>query len=266
MRKNLLITLAFLSLPTLPVAQTFDDLAQVEVLTGWRTAAGDHIAALKVTLAPGWITYWRAPGAAGIPPEFHFSGSDTIAEITPHWPTPGVYVSDGIRSIGYYDSVIFPLTIATDGDARDIAIAGEMTIGVCEEICIPVTLEFDALLPQVGAADSAISAALDAEPLSQAEARVPSVTCAIAPISDGIQLTTTIDVPRPARSEFVMIEASDPSIWVSEADVSRDGDVLNATVDMVHPSGEPFALDRSGIRITVFGADRAIDILGCDAS
>lgn len=265
MRKNLLTILACLALPTFTVAQDQADLAQVELLTGWRTASGDHVAALRVTLAPGWITYWRAPGSSGIPPEFRFTGSATIDAITPHWPTPGVYVADGIRSIGYYDSVVFPLTIQTDGAPQDIALQGEMTIGVCEEVCIPVTLDFAGLLPQVGAADSAIAAAFKAEPVSAAEADVASVTCAIAPISDGIRLTTSITVARPDRPEFVTIEPSDPTIWVSEADVTREGGVLRATVDMVHPSGAPFAVDRSGMRITVFGAERAIDLQGCSA-
>lgn len=265
MCKTPLIALAFLALPTMSVAQDIADLAQVELLTGWRTASGDHIAALKVTLAPGWITYWRAPGGSGIPPEFVFANTAAIETITPHWPTPGVYVSDGIRSIGYYDSVVFPLTIQTDGTPHGITISGEMTIGVCEEICIPVTLDFAGLLPPTGAPDSAISTAFTAEPLSRSTGNVASVTCAIAPISDGIRLTTTIDVAQPDRPEFVTIEPSDPRIWVSEADVSRDGGQLQATVDMVHPSGAPFAVDRSGLRITVFGAERAIDLQGCDA-
>lgn len=265
MRKNLLITLCLFCLPTFSFAQAYDDLAQVEVLTGWRTASGDHIAGLEVTLAPGWITYWRAPGGAGIPPEFRFERSDNIQSITPHWPTPGVYVSDGVRSIGYYDHIVFPLTISVDKDAGDIPLRGEMTIGVCAEICIPVTLQFDAVLPQVGAVNSAISAALKAEPMTAAEANVATVTCFIEPISDGIQLTAKVDVPIPKNTEFVTVEASDPNVWVSEADVSRDGGQLIATVDMVHPSGAPFALDRSGVRFTVFGAERAIDIRGCAA-
>ena len=265
MRKNLLIPLAFMALPTLCIAQSYDDLAQVDVLTGWRTAYGDHIAAIKITLAPGWITYWRAPGDAGIPPQFQFSGSDSIESITPHWPVPQVSFTDGIRSIGYYDSVIFPITVDTNGDSGDINVEGEIFIGVCEEICIPVTLGFAAVLPSSGAPDGAISTALDAEPLSEREANVGDVTCTIDPISDGLRVTTMIDVAQNGTAEFVVIEASDPSVWVSEADVLRDGKFLSATVDMVHPSGQPFAFDRSGVRITVFGEDQAIDIWGCSA-
>lgn len=266
MRKNMLIPFALAAMPTFSVAQNFDDLAQVEVLTGWRAASGDHIAAVKITLAPGWITYWRAPGDAGIPPQFKFASDSNIASVTPHWPVPKVVGYGDLQSIGYYDSVVFPLTINANGVSGDIPISAEMTIGVCEEICIPVTFTFDVLLPAVGAVDATIVAALADDPLTRTEANVGDVTCAIDPISDGLRVTTNIDVAMSGASEHVVVEASDPRIWVSQASVTRVGATLSATVDMVHPSGEPFAFNRSGVRITILGDDGyAVDLRGCSA-
>jgi len=266
MRKNLLIPLAFMALPTFAVAQDFNDLVQFEVLSGWRNSDGTHTAAVKITLAPGWITYWRAPGEAGIPPEFRFSSASDIASITPHWPVPDVFDDAGIRSIGYYDGVIFPLTVDAKGMSGDIPVSGELVIGVCDEICIPVTFAFDTLLPAAGQTDPAISAALADHALTRQEANVGDVTCQFDPISDGLRLTAAIDVAQKNTSEFVVIEPSNPSVWVSQADVTRVGDTLSATVEMVHPSGEPFAFDRSGVRITVLGNDGyAIDLRGCSA-
>lgn len=263
MRKNLLIPLALMALPTLSPAQNFDDLATVDVLPGWREAGGDHIAGLRITLRPGWITYWRAPGEAGIPPQFAFSGSADIDGIHPYWPTPDVIVDKGVRSIGYYDTVVVPLRIEAATDGGDLTLQGELQIGVCEEICIPVTLDFATILPATGAMDASIVAALEAGPKTQEEADVTSVNCTIDPISDGIRLMADIAVPTTGASEHVVIEASDPSVWVSEADVTRSGASLQATVDMVHPSGGPFAVDRSGLRLTIFGGARAIDVQGC---
>ncbi len=259
MRKNMLIPFALMVLPTFSLAQSYDDLVQVEILPGWRTGDGAHIAAIQLTLAPGWITYWRAPGDAGIPTQFGFAGN-----VTPHWPTPEIIDNKGVRSVGYSNSIVFPITVEADASGK-MAVQGELFIGICEEICIPVTLDIDALLPTVGSADPVISAALAAQPLSQADANVGSVICTIAPISDGLQVTTLIDVTQSTTDEFVVVEAPDPRIWVSQADVTRDGATLRATVDMVHVSGAPFALDRSGIRMTVLGGDQAIDIQGCAA-
>src|SRR5690606_3324502 len=41
---------------------------------------------LHVALAPGWKTYWRSPGEAGIPPSFDWSGSRNLAAATVLWP------------------------------------------------------------------------------------------------------------------------------------------------------------------------------------
>lgn len=266
MRKNPLISLAFMALPTIAVAQDFGDMAQFEFLPGWRSESGVHIAAVKITLAPGWITYWRAPGDTGIPPQFSFTSDSAITSITPHWPVPEVFDDAGLQSIGYYDSVIFPLVVDAGDVTGDIAVSGELTVGVCEEICIPVTFTFDTFLPQTGIRDAEIAATLADEPMTRSEANVGDVTCAIDPISDGLRMTASIEVAQNGPSEFVVVEPSDPRIWVSQADVSRDGATLSATVEMVHPSGEPFAFDRSGVRITVLGNDGyAIDLRGCSA-
>ena len=265
MLKHLALPLALAALPLAAPAQSYDDLARVEVLSGWRAADGSHMAALQITLRPGWVTYWRAPGDSGIPPEITFTGDSTIISITPHWPTPEVFGEDGMRSIGYHDGVTVPLEIALADGAGSVAVSGEITIGVCEEICIPVTLPFDSLLPQAGSSDAAIATAWAARPVSAQTAGVSDVACRIAPIADGLRVTAEIALPARGNDEHVVIEAPDPRIWVSEAEVSREGAALSATVDMVHPSGGPFALDRSGMRITVLGSGPAIDIRGCRA-
>ena len=41
------------------------DVVNLSFLPGWREADGTHVAAIKFTLAPGWKTYWRAPGDGG---------------------------------------------------------------------------------------------------------------------------------------------------------------------------------------------------------
>ena len=210
MRKNLLISLALMALPTFAVAQDFNDLAQFEVLSGWRNADGTHVAAVKITLKPGWITYWRAPGEAGIPPQFSFTSTSDIASITPHWPVPDVFDDAGLRSIGYYDGVVFPLTVDANGLSGDIPVSGELIIGVCDEICIPVTFAFDTVLPAAGQSHPAIKAALADNALTRQQANVGSVTCQIDPINDGLRMTTIIDIAQKNTSEFVVVEPSDP--------------------------------------------------------
>lgn len=264
MLKTFLTSLALLAFPIASFAQSGEDLVQLEVRTGWRTADGSHIAALHLQLEPGWKTYWRAPGDGGIPPELRLTTGTGVVSARPHWPTPRVFDQNGMYSIGYYNDVVFPLTLTTEPD-QDVRLQGSLFIGVCEEICIPVTLNFDTLLPVTGEHDQMIQAALDDTPIPAQQAGVGRVACAVTPISDGLQMTAIIPLPQADGSEFVAVETGDPTIWVSEAQVRLDGANLSATVDLVPPYGQTITLDRSALRFTILAEGRAVDIRGCDA-
>lgn len=263
MRKNLLNLASIMLLPTIVAAGPFDDLASVEVIPGWRATSGEHIAALRITLEPGWKTYWRSPGDGGIPPRFSFAGSENVRAVAPHFPVPKVFDQNGLRSVGYEDNFVLPLSIYTDNPDDPIQISGQLEIGVCEEVCIPVTLDFSERLPITQDRNPSIAAAMIDRPLSAAEAGVGDVICAVQPIHDGLRVTATMDVASTGGAEFVVIETENAQVWVSEADVTRSGNQLQATVDMVHMSGAAFALDRSTIRITILGQNQAVDIQGC---
>ena len=246
-------------------AGPFDDLAQIEVIPGWETPSGTHMTAMRITLRPGWKTYWRAPGDGGIPAQLTWTGSQNITAAQFHWPTPVVFNQDGMQSIGYYDSLVLPIELTqADADAPT-RIAGQITIGVCEDICVPVTMPFAADLPADGRRDGAITASLLNQPFQAQEAGVQGATCSISPAADGLTVTATLTMPPAGQREAVVIEAGNPEVWVSQADITRTGNQLQATVDMVHATSSSFALDRSAIRITVLGSDHAVDVQGCTA-
>ena len=252
-------------LATPALAGPFDDLAQIDVIPGWQTPSGTHMAGIRVTLQPGWKTYWRAPGDAGIPPQFSWDGSENIVSAQYHWPTPQVFDQLGMRSIGYYDSLVLPIEL-TQVDANvPIQMSGQITIGVCEDICVPVSVPFNASLPTDGRRDGAITASLLNQPISAAEGQVSAVTCSITPFDSGLTVTATLSMPSTGSNESVVIEAGNPEVWVSQPDTSRSGDTLQATVDMIHATSNSFALDRSAIRITVLGSSHAVDVQGCTA-
>lgn len=263
MIKYLLTTFALLTAPLALNAEPYDNLARIDVLPGWRMPDGTHMAGLRITLQPGWKTYWRAPGDAGIPPQFSFAGSDNIGTVTPHWPVPEVFDQSGQRSIGYRDGVVFPLAITATDENAPLRIAGQIDIGVCEEICIPVSLPFDAILPREGQRDAAITAALINRPLTGSEAALGPVTCAITPISDGLRVTASLSATQADPSDVVIVETENADIWVSDADVSNAGGALRAVVDMVHMTGGSFAFDRSQLRVTLLSANRAVELHGC---
>ncbi len=245
---------------TLPAGPADHDTT-LTVLTGWETKSGSHMAGLRIDLADGWKTYWRAPGDAGIPPQITWGGSSNIASAAFHWPVPDVFDQDGMRSIGYHDSVTIPVEVFPNA-AGDIRFAGQIEIGVCDQICVPVSLTFDAVLPQGGKRDAAIAASLLNRPQTATEAGIDTMTCAIEPISGGMKITTTTALAQNGP-EAIILETSNPYVWVSEPKVIRTNTHITASSDLIHVDGTSFAVVRSGIRMTVLGATRAIDIMGC---
>ncbi|MDJ0826376.1 MAG: protein-disulfide reductase DsbD family protein [Rhodobacter sp.] len=240
-----------------------DDVAEFSILPGWRTESGTHLSALRVQLAPGWKTYWRAPGEAGIPPRFDWSGSRNISAVAFHWPVPEVFYQNGMRTVGYEHELVLPMELTPTRNGEAISVRAEVEIGVCQDICMPMSVRVTAELDPAGQRDSRIRGAMAARPSTEGEAGLKSVTCAIEPIRDGLRVRAEIDMPSLGGREVAVFEHPDQTIWVSEASARRQGRMLQAVTEMVPPSNAPFVLDRSQVRITVIGAGRAVDIWGC---
>jgi len=239
-----------------------DDVVQVSLVEGWRMENGHHMAAIRISLAPGWRTYWRAPGEGGIPPQLRLTGDDGISGMLIHWPRPEVFFANGIRSIGYRDDVILPIEFAMS-DAGPVALNGRLEIGVCQEVCMPVTLDLDGLLPASVVHDPAVSAALADRPLTALEAGAGHATCAVEPISDGLRVTVTAMVPPVGNDETLVLEHANPGIWVSGSVTTRSGNTVTGVADLVPPDAGPFGLDRGDLRITVIGSRMAVELDGC---
>lgn len=237
-----------------------------EVLSGWVQSDGSRMAALRLKLAPGWKTYWRAPGDAGIPPEFSWSGSSNMETVSISWPAPMVFDQNGMRSVGYQDTLVIPLRIEPRAQGEPLELQATMALGVCADVCIPHELEFSARIDDDNLTPTpAIAAALAQRPYSASEAGVRSAKCRMSPTRDGLQIEAHIAMPSAGGDEYVVIEPGVSNIWVSEADTKRSGDTVVAISEMVNINGGPVAIDRSAIRMTVLGSKHAVDIKGCAA-
>lgn len=246
------------------VAAPFDNMVTASVLNGWRSANGTYMMAVELTLQPGWKTYWRAPGDAGIPPVLNWAKSKNLAKAQITWPTPIVFDQDGMTSIGYKERVILPIAITPKNANKPVGLKLDMQIGVCREVCVPVQFSLNQkLLKHATKRDPKIAAALANRPFSAKEAGVKGVFCTLNPTKDGLSLRAEIKMPATGKHEFVVFEAGNPQIWASQAKVTRRGNILTATSELIHVEGSAFAFDRSAIRITVLGKTRSVDILGC---
>lgn len=255
--------LALIASPVL--ATTQDDVLAAQLRPGWQMENGGHMAAVELQLAPGWKTYWRSPGDAGIPPTFDWSGSENVKEVRFHWPAPQVFEANGMQTIGYHERLVLPVEITPEDPSRPVRLAVEMSLGVCDEICMPAVVDLSADLAVPGASDDTIRAALKSGARSAGDAGVSAVSCRVDPIDDGLRLTARVRLPDPGQPEVVAFETADRDIWVAEAITQREGGELVSMTELVPPSGAPFALDRSQITLTILAAGKAVEVRGCPA-
>ena len=223
-----------------------------------------RMAALRLELAPGWKTYWRAPGEAGIPPRIDWSGSRNVEAVEIIWPTPELTMTSGYRTIGYTNDLVLPVRLTPKRPGAAMVLAADLEIGICREVCVPVEAKARRDIPPgAGRRDPRIAAALAMRPYTAAEAGVGRVTCRVAPASGGLTLVTEIEMPRRGAQELVVVETSNPDLWVAQGDTARKGDMLRAETEIQHVEGRGVLLDRGALRFTVLSTGDAVDIRGC---
>lgn len=93
---------------------------------------------VKVTLQAGWKTYWRTPGAAGLPPRLDLSGSENVSGTDLLYPAPVRFSLFDIDTFGYADEVIYPLDVAVAEPGAETRIQAVVDLLVCSDLCIPV--------------------------------------------------------------------------------------------------------------------------------
>lgn len=258
-RFALLLLTAFAAAPVSGLAQELPPgLVSARLLPGWITPEGARMTALHVELQPGWKTYWRSPGDAGIPPHFDWQASANLGRVEMLWPRPEVIDSGGERTLGYHDRLVLPIRIAPERPGAQVDALAVVDFGICQDICVPVRVSLDAG-PPGPAPDPVIEAALALQPGQTAQ----QPDCRITEIEDGMQVRLTLpETGRPAGDEVAM-ELADPGIWVSAPQFSRADGQVQVAADFVAASGKPFALDPEDLRVTLIGPQDAVEFQGC---
>lgn len=244
-------------------ATTQDDVLAASLIPGWTTESGSRMAGLDLTLAPGWKTYWRSPGEAGIPPSFDWSMSENVKSVRIHWPVPMVFETAGMMTIGYHDRVVLPLEVTPVDPSLPVRLEVSVDLGVCDQICMPAHVKLEAELPVNGASDRHIKAALADRAATAEEVGLSGLGCTVDLIADGLRLTARMRLKDPGTEEVVAFETGDPEVWVAQAVTERNGGELVSMTELVPPDGAPFALDRSDVTLTILAADRAVEVRGC---
>ena len=229
LRATFLIGLAFGSLNTSANAETtaWQDLGggRARMVSIYNPDTGKVEGIIDVELKPGWTTYWRNPGEAGIPPLFDFSKSKGVSVSAPSFPVPKSKAASGIISVVYTKNVAFPFVASP----LIAPLSGEMNLeillGVCEAICIPAVADFSQDLSKLNRSDplssSLIALAKQKLPVSEPREGWPIILGATMQSEKTVLIKTNL--PLDTKKAELFVEGKDTWFFNPAKLVRREG-------------------------------------------
>lgn len=243
-----------------------DEIVQVSLIPGWRDAEGREVGALTVDLAPGWKTYWRVGGESGLPPVFDWSGSSNLEAVTYHWPSPELFVLDGMHVLGFHDSLVLPITFAPVNTAEPMHVSAVLDLGVCREVCVPVRAEIVSDFSGASEQDrTRIEGALARQPTDARAAGLAEAVCAVEQVGQDLRITAEISLGSGAvDGALVVFETPEENLWIAPSVARASGATLTADAMAMNFTGHAVEIDADDIRITLIGTGPVLEFLGCD--
>lgn len=102
-------------------------------------------AAIEIDMPATHKTYWRIPGASGFAATLDASTSQHVLGVEQLWPLPTVEVFKGETDYVYRGHTFLPFSIAPAKGA-DVVLDVSAFLGICAELCMPVSANFSARL------------------------------------------------------------------------------------------------------------------------
>jgi DsbC/DsbD-like thiol-disulfide interchange protein len=232
--------------------------AQVRLIAAGIGDDGKLHGGIEIMLEPGWWTYWRTPGAAGLPPTIDFAASDNLGAVTVSFPLPERH-DDGYGATNVYpDGVILPFTAEVPDPSSPVRLSLSLDLGVCREVCIPDHVDAALDLP-AGSANRVAAATL-----AGARARVPG-----PPVPGALEVITArraggddkhprfeLAVTAPEGAEMFVEGPADWFAGVPERVPGSEPGIFRVTVDRI---GSKSPIEGESLRVTLAADGRAIE-------
>jgi DsbC/DsbD-like thiol-disulfide interchange protein len=184
--------------------------------------------ALVIEPNPGWITYWKEPGDAGIPPAITLAPGSAATLETIQFPVPKLIENGELRDVGYDHAVALPLTIRESAETAGQPLSVTAFIGLCRNICIPFQAELTVPAEEASAGMTASAGSSgEAAAVAAAKASLPAAPSAdfaltgYAMRSDLKQLDLTLRLPAGAGAPQVFVSGPSGHVFL-------DGEVTRA--------------------------------------
>ncbi|MGD1926418.1 MAG: protein-disulfide reductase DsbD domain-containing protein [Paracoccaceae bacterium] len=245
------------------IVATGESFITSRLLPGYSVADNTRIAGLRMSMKPGWKTYWRTPGETGIPPRFDWSASENIEALKVHWPRPALFESFGMRTAGYGDVVVLPIELTPVDPDRPMRLALSAELGVCREICVlehvEQVLEIAPDAQQIGKRQ--IRSALRRVPKVPQNAEVTVAACDLGRSGSDQMLSAVLQFSDMPEAPVVLVEHKDGA-WIKRTKHRMGDSSLDLDIYFVQSKDRPW-VDRSAFRMTVLTETAAYDLHGC---
>lgn len=229
--------------------------ARVRLVTaGEPDAEGRLKGILDIDLKPGWKTYWRDPGDAGVPPTIDVPSNPNIAGIAIDFPAPQRHDEGDFQWAGYDYPVALPVTFTLKDPEGSARVEADVFLGVCETICVPVQakLALDASSDPDNPDDTAaIAAAFAAVPADA----TPDFGLKVAGGSGGDSVVLEAAFPGDPESAELFIAGEGGYTFATPVKELRDRKTL-FSVEVMRPEETPEGPGLHYVLVTDRGAVR----------
>jgi DsbC/DsbD-like thiol-disulfide interchange protein len=239
-----------------------DSRSAIRLIAGANNSGAPQMrAGIEIKLQPGWKTYWRYPGDSGVPPRFDLSGSENLKYAKILYPAPHLFHDETGNSLGYKDSVIFPLQVTARQPGKPVRLRLKLEYAVCEKLCIPAEGRAELTLDD---GDSARDGELIA-----AEARVPtpataaSIDLTARRVNSGLKPLVFVDLAAPPDKPVELFVEGPSREWALPIPQPAQGAPparrhFGFELDGLPPGVDPKAAFE--LTFTVVEGDRAIEV------
>jgi DsbC/DsbD-like thiol-disulfide interchange protein len=221
-------------------------------------------AGIQIRLKPGWHTYWRYPGDAGVPPRFDFAGSQNVKAVEVLWPAPQRIAEESLVAIGYTGDLTLPLVIVPQNAAKPVVVRLKLDYAVCEKLCVPAEGRSELVLAGgPSSLDAVLAAAAARVPQKVALGQGPALAVKSVRREDGAAKPRIIvDVAAPPGTDAVLFAEGPTPEWALPVPARIGGAPAALQRFAFELDGAPPGVKYEGaaITLTAVAGDAAIEV------
>ena len=239
-------------------------LVSAKITDGWIEKDQKLIFGLKIDLNKNWKTYWRLPGNAGLEPLFNFDKSENVFAAKIMWPSPIIFGEDNLWSIGYKDSVLLPLEVTPIDTSKPIKLEIQADIGLCEDVCIPVTLNVSYFAtPGQNQENYEILGAILSEPIKSDDIGFQPPQCIIKNGELIMEFNEKNVKTGIENIELFVIEVGSSVFYVNSQKAYVFDDRITVSTKNSVETELPGVISRERIKTTIIGSNQSLEFVGC---